>query len=348
MAILLSFMVLIELPVIYVIGLFGVPEHTDQFDDCFGYAAPTENWVLAGRRERAQKKLAETYVPKIGDVFDACTIEACDEKLALIHAYPEDDEVEREERAKINDALKPLFEEKRALLTWIQTEEGREATANARLAQRPSAESAPVSLFVKKVKTRMKVPKKPGEHLSITNRYEYDFFKADWLPPNGTGITADVVFTFPPSAPSNASAGKDAVTVAFPGFGNGIIEMPPCYGPKPSFELAPLGGFKPERTCRNRRGKYNQDLDRRDDDRCFCIRLRTRFDRNGNVLYAFYGKLREDFNLETWQRPEDAEMNIDLEFRYYLNKTPLDRKLLWNRDNLDKSKDRESFSDWEL
>ncbi len=340
---------ILMLPLFYVIGLCGVVVNPNTFDYSLGVASPEENWVLTMRRENARKKFAETYLPKIGDVFEIKTVEACDRSLALLHAYPEDDEVEREERAKINDAQRLMLEEKRAALVWAQTEEGRRETADRPLAKRPSDFAYPISLFVKQVTIREPFKKTAGEYLSTTNRFEFDFLKADWLPPYGTGVTADVVFTFMPREVHGEFKGlsghmgesyTDTMFVSFPGLGNGYVDMEP-YAWRPTFEqapdsfkLAPTSGYLPVYKRWHYKNKQLQDEHNYNHRNWQCIRIRTRYDRNGNVASAHYGKIRGDYQMWFWQDRQEDTCKFGVEFLYHLNPTPLDRNVFWNEINL--------------
>ena len=58
-----------------------------------------------------------------------------------------------------------------------------------------------------------------------------------------------------------------------------------------------------------------------------CVpRIRTELDDEGNIKNAHYGKIYGDFRL-----CESREKVVDIDFLYYLNPTPNDRNLEWDR-----------------
>ena len=66
-----------------------------------------------------------------------------------------------------------------------------------------------------------------------------------------------------------------------------------------------------------------------DDDRCCSFRIRSRFDENGNLIEAYYGKIYGDFR---FKGTETFGFN-GASFLYYLNPTSLDRNLEWDMKN---------------
>ena len=69
--------------------------------------------------------------------------------------------------------------------------------------------------------------------------------------------------------------------------------------------------------------------DEYDKSRCYCFRVRSKFDDKGNLVDAYYGKVYGDFKIH-------AHINIGLDivkFLYYLNPTPNDRNLEWDMKN---------------
>ena len=169
----------------------------------------------------------------------------------------------------------------------------------------------------------------------------YDLLKNDWLPPLGSGERGDVSFfckkTVLGEEPHRYPNGIGILTnqfyrcdvkVTFSGKGNGMIESMPSKLAGIKLRVAPETGYAPERTCWRGRMSRTEYKDNFEEDRCYYIRIRTEFDESDNVRKAIYGKIYGDFKLE------DKKDGIkDVSFLYYLNPTPNDRNLEWDRKN---------------
>ena len=167
----------------------------------------------------------------------------------------------------------------------------------------------------------------------------YDLLKNDWMPPWGNGDFGDMSFAckktvlgeephrYPSGIHTNQFYRCD-VRVTFPGKGNGMIESMPSKLAGIKLRVAPETGYYAERICWRGRMTRTEYKDNFDEDRCYYIRIRTEFDESGNVRKAIYGKIYGDFKLE------DKKNGIkDVSFLYYLNPTPNDRNLEWDRKN---------------
>ena len=167
----------------------------------------------------------------------------------------------------------------------------------------------------------------------------YDLLKNDWMPPWGNGDFGDMSFAckktvlgeephrYPSGIHTNQFYRCD-VRVTFPGKGNGMIESMPSKLAGIKLRIAPETGYYAERICWRGRMTRTEYKDNFDEDRCYYIRIRTEFDESGNVRKAIYGKIYGDFKLE------DKKNGIkDVSFLYYLNPTPNDRNLEWDRKN---------------
>ena len=167
----------------------------------------------------------------------------------------------------------------------------------------------------------------------------YDLLKNDWLQPWGNGDYEDMSFSckktvlgeephrYPSGIHTNQFYRCD-VRVTFPGKGNGMIESMPSKLAGIKLRVAPETGYYAERICWRGRMTRTEYKDNFDEDRCYYIRIRTEFDESGNVRKAIYGKIYGDFKLE------DKKNGIkDVSFLYYLNPTPNDRNLEWDRKN---------------
>lgn len=167
--------------------------------------------------------------------------------------------------------------------------------------------------------------------------FAYDFLKADWLPPWGSGESADVVFHRLPrkdcgtginSIGQKRQSFRDVVTVDFPGNGNGLAETTVSATSALKIRTSLADGFKShyEQSCG--RGKDLKAFRTRDENKCFCLRIRTTRDAKGNIVKAYYGKIYGDVVME-WSYLGVSRVG----FLYYLNPTPNDRNLEWDMKN---------------
>lgn len=165
----------------------------------------------------------------------------------------------------------------------------------------------------------------------------YDFLKGDWLPPWGSGEFADVVFRRLPREDCGVGVNgrgqtnqsfRDVVSVDFPGDGNGMVETSVSATSELKIRLSSTMGFKShyEQSCG--RGKDLQAYRMRDERKCFCFRIRTKYDEKGNVVEGYYGKIYGDVVME-WSYLGVSRVG----FLYYLNPTPNDRNLEWDMKN---------------
>lgn len=196
----------------------------------------------------------------------------------------------------------------------------------------------PIPLFVKRV---AKVSR--GEFTAdIFPRGEdtlrYDLLMGDWLAPVGTGRVADVTFTRHPredlgegvnGADVRGPSYRDSMTVRFPGEGNGLVESNPAPNLRLRIRTAPEDGYRPEYLCWRGTNRKLEDDGNYDENRCFCFRIRTRRDDRGRIVGAYYGKIYGDITFAYQFRPEFVPASVCMS--YYLNPTPLDRNLEWDR-----------------
>lgn len=194
----------------------------------------------------------------------------------------------------------------------------------------------PIPLFVKRVAkvthgvfTADIFPK--GE-----DTLRYDLLMGDWLAPVGTGRVADVTFTRHPredlgegvnGADVRGPSYRDSMTVRFPGEGNGLVESNPPPNLRLRIRTAPEDGYLPEYLCWKGRNKTLEHVGSYDENRCFCFRIRTRRDDRGRIVGAYYGKIYGDILMYTGYN----FIVCGVKFLYYLNPTPLDRNLEWDR-----------------
>ena len=172
---------------------------------------------------------------------------------------------------------------------------------------------------------------------------KFDFIVGDWLPPHGNGRYADMVIrtnyrlneTINDRVWEGLTMYEFASDIEFPNEGNGLVEQSfvdiSC-GLK--FRMAPDSGYIQSKTLRFGRRRKNTNLKMICPDvytecnknRCYCFRIRSRFDEKGNLVEAYYGKIYGDFQLDGWDKVGFRGVN----FLYYLNPTPLDRNLEWD------------------
>lgn len=194
----------------------------------------------------------------------------------------------------------------------------------------------PIPLFIKRVTKA----ERGGFTADIFPKGEdtlrYDLLMGDWLAPVGTGRVADVTFTRHPredlgegvnGADVRGPSYRDSMTVRFPGEGNGLVEL----HPPPSYRLrirtAPEDGYRSEYLCWRGTNRKLEDDGNYDENRCFCFRIRTRRDDRGRIVEAYYGKIYGDILMYTGYN----FIVCGVKFLYYLNPTPLDRNLEWDR-----------------
>ena len=196
----------------------------------------------------------------------------------------------------------------------------------------------PIPLFIKRVTKA----ERGGFTTDIFPKGEdtlrYDLLMGDWLAPVGTGRVADVTFTRHPredlgegvnGADVRGPSYRDSMTVRFPGEGNGIVELHPPPSLRLRIRTAPEDGYRPEYLCWKGRDKTLEHVGSYDENRCFCFRIRTRRDDRGRIVGAYYGKIYGDITFAYQFRPEFVPASVCMS--YYLNPTPLDRNLEWDR-----------------
>ena len=200
----------------------------------------------------------------------------------------------------------------------------------------------PIPLYVKRVQLR------DQEHgiggFDGTNAVlRFDFVAGDWLPPHGNGRWVDFEIrthyqlkeVVKDPLYEGLSFYEFTNEIAFQGEGNGLVERS-FAGVNCGIKLrtAPEGGYVSGRTLRFGRrrkkspvmGIWPEDYTESDFDRCYCFRIRSRFDEKGRLVEAYYGKIYGDFNFEGWW---DIGF-CGVAFLYYLNPQSLDRNLEWD------------------
>ena len=194
----------------------------------------------------------------------------------------------------------------------------------------------PIPLFVKQLFYR--------GYDSVSSNYfdigkgkmQFDLIKGSFLPPIGKGEYADICFTRLEREDlgigtnfngRTSLAYRDGMMVEFLGEGNGMVEMPSKKTDGIKIRTAPLDGYKADYLVTKGKDKSVKYFTSSNPDRNFAFRIRTKKDKNGKIVSAFYGKIYGDIDFKkfTSNVPVAAPS-----FMYYLNPTPLDRNLEWD------------------
>ena len=201
---------------------------------------------------------------------------------------------------------------------------------------------SPIPLYVKRVEgewyNQMKWRRTDPYNSPCTNTViaAYDLFKGDWLPPYGNGEHEDIRFTARTkllgvekmSRRHQAMRYRTDYCIEFPGDGNGICEVIPRNRATLKLRVAPTNEYVGVVTrWEGWFGAGEPQKSNFDASRCFAFRVRTRKDKeSGNVIESYYGKVYGDWN---FLAPSSHGGGIV----YYLNTTPNDRNLEWDRQN---------------
>lgn len=165
-------------------------------------------------------------------------------------------------------------------------------------------------------------------------RVAYDFIRGDWLPPEGRGEVADVVFTRGPVEQTGERGWRATAEMRFPGEGNGVVAMKTVEGFVPRIRTAPEEGYAPMLAFSKRqpeRGTLDEVAPAGD----FCFRIRTRRDEQGRLVGGCYGKIYGGIRIEAARSPAYPDGYApmgEVRLQYYLNPKPLDRNLEWNAE----------------
>ncbi|MBQ6007346.1 MAG: hypothetical protein IJL17_02325 [Kiritimatiellae bacterium] len=174
----------------------------------------------------------------------------------------------------------------------------------------------------------------------------YDFIDDDWLPPHGNGKHVDMTITTRLEMGKSLNIWKShkttlydfISTIKFHGKGNGLIEQS-ISGHNCGIRIrtAPESDYMPSKTMRFGRRKkntsgpviYPEYYTESDDDHCYCFRIRSRYNDEGKLVEAYYGKIYGDFKLGGYY---DVGLR-EVDFKFYLNLRSLDRNLEWDTNN---------------
>jgi hypothetical protein len=196
----------------------------------------------------------------------------------------------------------------------------------------------PIPLFVKQIFSRASDSVRSNYFDIGKGQMKFDLIKGDWLPPIGKGEYADIVFTrlerenlgigttFRGSI--TALAYRDSMSIRFTGEDNGLVEVPSKKTAGIKIRTAPEDGYTPDYLVTKGRDKNVKYFSSSNPDRNFAFRIRTKKDKNGKIVSAYYGKIYGDIEIK---KPYTVEISVAApSFMYYLNPTPLDRNLEWD------------------
>ena len=194
----------------------------------------------------------------------------------------------------------------------------------------------PISLFVKQLFYR--------GYDSVSSNYfdigkgkmQFDLIKGSFLSPIGKGEYADICFTRLEREDlgigtnfngRTSLAYRDGMMVEFLGEGNGLVEISSKKTDGIKIRTAPLDGYKADYLVAKGKDKTVNYFTSSNPDRNFAFRIRTKKDKNGKIVSAYYGKIYGDIDFKKFTSKVPVATPS---FMYYLNPKPLDRNLEWD------------------
>ena len=200
--------------------------------------------------------------------------------------------------------------------------------------------SVPVALKGKP--TKLKIVEVKLNFPPDKDEMRFDFLKGDWLPPEGKGEVADVVFRRMPRIQLGTAydawgkpAGKrrkDTLSVKFPGEGNGIQDMSTERQCHLWVRTAPESGYSRDYESYRMDDEKMETITSGYFQKAQCFRIRAQKDENGSVTNCFYGKIYGEFEwFPDYYHPPHIK---EVKFTYYINETSMDRNLEADRSDL--------------
>lgn len=157
------------------------------------------------------------------------------------------------------------------------------------------------------------------------NVRHYDCLKADWLPPYGAGIKADIEFSLQKYNKSGKDFAWFKIRFTNPNDGFELITKPYASGmfireaPATKTLLNQLDIITPLHN-----GYPSEEIT----EKKYAFRVRTQTTPSGEIISAYYGKLYQAFHIDT------IKDYWTCGFEYYLNPSPNDRNLEYNGASL--------------
>ena len=170
-----------------------------------------------------------------------------------------------------------------------------------------------------------------GFYLPALNRpVGYDLAQGEWLPPHGKGEVADIVFhatcEFGELIPGNIHAYDATLTLTFSNDGDGLVDYVETQQGGSVFHLpryAPETGYTNQWSLRQyeqQEGSSFKSTQRNEGMNQF-FRVRTKKDKDGNIISAHYGKIRGGLWFDV------ASGKLWPMMKYYFNPNPNDRNM---------------------
>ena len=204
----------------------------------------------------------------------------------------------------------------------------------------------PIPLFVKRVELR-DYERGIGGFDGTNSVLRFDLMKGDWLPPYGKGEVADMRIdtrvdrteTERRFLPQDGQWGvlQFYDFVAKVELHDGDYLLSEDVRASAGIKIRSVVRDGSARSITRTKGKRKQIDGNKDwrceyfsdsvPNRCYTFRIRTRRNDKGELVEAYYGKIYGDFEFEG----DDKKGLIGVKFLYYLNPTPLDRNLEWDR-----------------
>lgn len=163
----------------------------------------------------------------------------------------------------------------------------------------------PIPMYVKEI--RSVIPETDKE-------IGFDLERGDWVAPYGNGAVSDFIF-YAINEQVSLRDYKYTLLLTFPGQADGI-QVADCQQVHEASVLkmnycAPCDGYLPKWEQFRNRLPEQGETSNIEPERKYYFRVRTKVDKDGNIISAYYGKIHGDF----------------LQFTYYLNPAPNDRNL---------------------
>lgn len=152
----------------------------------------------------------------------------------------------------------------------------------------------------------------------------FDLLKSDWVAPYGKGEIADFIFTFSKDTDKKTMS----YVLTFSSEGDGIVEYPFDKNGQSTFRWpyeAPIDGYlasmKRSLIYERSSAVITDEEEMKEDTQInYIFRVRTKYDKQGNLESALYGKIAGELGM--WPRPRN-----ELRFEYWLNTDPHSRSL---------------------
>ena len=174
----------------------------------------------------------------------------------------------------------------------------------------------PIPLFVKQIFSRASDSVSSNYFDIGKGEMRFDMMKGSFLPPIGMGEYADVVFTRLDRVDlgmgtnfngRTALAYRDRMSIRFTGEDNGLVEVLSEKTAGIKIRTAPKDGYKPDYLVTKGKDKNVKYFRSNRPDRNFAFRIRTKKDKDGKIVSAYYGKIYRDIEIK---KPYTVEVSV--------------------------------------